>query len=351
MNACSFLPYLPKSHEKYVFLAVMLPMTVNAALIDCWTFDDVTPGAISSGTLSTGINGGQAFIRGAGAVGVPGAVDLPGGSSGSAAYIDLPNGLISSRSSVTLATWMTFSSTVNPWQRVFDFGSTAGNVELTGPGGGGAGYDYILLAPIQGNNPNAQRIEYRNNDANINTTDSAISTPIGSEHLFTFVWEDMGGGLARQGWYLDGTLITMSGNFAGSLSTINDVNNWLGRSNWTVDGNTDGTYNQFAIYDTAFSGAEVSALFAAGPSSHIPETSSTLMLAGSLLGLMDRCRRRLLARPPRHRGLGHPATPAQRERQTGGHHRSRRPHAAARLVEWPRRRRLRPRRRHGLRHH
>jgi Concanavalin A-like lectin/glucanases superfamily len=278
--------------KRYLIGALLLPLPLNAALVECWTFNDLSAGGLTgNGTeISYGINGSPAVIRGAGASATGSAIDLPGGSSGSAAYIDLPNGIVSNKSSITLSAWVTISSTTSPWQRIFDFGSTAGNVELTGPGGGGAGYDYIFLAPVQGNDPNAQRIEYRNNDVTLNTINTAISTPIGSEHLFTFVWEDMGGGLARQGWYLDGSLVTMSGNFAGSLSAINDVNNWLGRSNWTVDGNTDGTFNQFALYDHAMTGAEVVAEFAAGPT-HIPETSSSLTAAAALLGLTLRRRR------------------------------------------------------------
>jgi MYXO-CTERM domain-containing protein len=283
--------------KKYLLGTLLLPLPLNAALIECWTFNDLAAGGLTgNGTeVSFGINGSPAVIRGAGASATGSAIDLPGGSSASAAYIDLPNGLVSNKSSITLSSWVTISSTTSPWQRIFDFGSTDTGVgpqggELFGPGGGGQGLEYILLAPAQGNNPNAQRLEYRENGATINTTDSAISTPIGSEHLFTFVWEDMGGGLARQGWYLDGSLVTMSANFTASLSALNDVNNWLGRSNWTVDGNTDGTFNQFALYDHAMTGAEVAADFAAGPS-HIPETSSALLAAGAVLGLGFRRRR------------------------------------------------------------
>ena len=122
--------------------------------------------------------------------------------------------------------------------------------------------------------------------------DSNVTIPLGTQHLFTFVWDDLGPNNSTQSWYLNGNLvISQTTGLNMNLNDISDVNNWLGRSNWGGDENTDGTYNQFAIYDTAFSPAEVAASFAVGPTSHIPEPSVNLVLAGSLLGLMIRRRR------------------------------------------------------------
>ncbi len=63
-----------------------------------------------------------------------------------------------------------------------------------------------------------------------------------------------------------------------NLSTFNDNNNWLGRSQWP-DPIFDGGYDQLAIYNTALTGPEITAAFAAGPVP-VPETS------GALLGLL-----------------------------------------------------------------
>lgn len=46
---------------------------------------------------------------------------------------------------------------------------------------------------------------------------------------------------------------------------INDVNNWLGRSNWTGDGYLHGDLNEFRIYDGAMNDAAAAESFAAGP--------------------------------------------------------------------------------------
>ena len=41
------------------------------------------------------------------------------------------------------------------------------------------------------------------------------------------------------------------------LGNLHDVNNWLGRSNWTVDQNFAGSFNEFRIYNHAMTPAEV----------------------------------------------------------------------------------------------
>jgi hypothetical protein len=48
------------------------------------------------------------------------------------------------------------------------------------------------------------------------------------------------------------------------LNTINDVNCWLGKSNWN-DPAFNGTFDEFRMYDGAMSDADVAAEFAAGP--------------------------------------------------------------------------------------
>ncbi len=289
--------------KKYIFLTALVPLPLHAALVEMWTFNDVPLGPVADGTLSIGVNGGVAQIRGGGVNSVTASgggflgtggrgIDLPGGASGTAGYIDLPNGLVSSHSEITLNTWMTIDG-IQGWSRIFDFGST--NIgtgtqggELFGPGGGGEGFEYIMISAMNGTDPNLHRLEYRENQATINTTDGTTTFALGTEHLWTFVWDDLGGGQATQAYYFDGILMAQSPVFAASLTNLNDVNNWLGRSNWTGDANTDGTYDQFEVYNTAFSAAEVQAAFAAGP---IPEPSTQLVLAGSLLGLFLRRRR------------------------------------------------------------
>src|SRR5690606_24333328 len=62
----------------------------------------------------------------------------------------------------------------------------------------------------------------------------------------------------------DGELIGEA-QTAVALSDLNDVNNWLGRSNWTVDANLQATFDEFRIYDFALTTNQVLGNFQAGP--------------------------------------------------------------------------------------
>src|SRR5262249_15901260 len=49
------------------------------------------------------------------------------------------------------------------------------------------------------------------------------------------------------------------------LSALNDVNNWLGRSQYPSDPGFLGAFDEFRIYRAALTQAQVQASFAAGP--------------------------------------------------------------------------------------
>jgi hypothetical protein len=50
----------------------------------------------------------------------------------------------------------------------------------------------------------------------------------------------------------------------GSFSMLNDVNNWLGRSQYAADAAFTGTLHEFRIYDAALSPAMVQESFLGG---------------------------------------------------------------------------------------
>src|SRR5262249_25592199 len=75
---------------------------------------------------------------------------------------------------------------------------------------------------------------------------------------------------------VDGTTKFMSlyqnGAFLGqialgttTLGGLNDVNNWLGRSQFTPDPEFAGSINEFRIYSSARTAAQIMASFTAGP--------------------------------------------------------------------------------------
>ena len=107
----------------------------------------------AGGVLEDSVGGANGVVLGAGGSFTGGQLKLPGGASATQAYGDLPNGLLSSLTDATLEAWVTIDGSQN-WGRIFDFGSSdvGGGVggEVTGPGGGGEGRDYLALTASRG---------------------------------------------------------------------------------------------------------------------------------------------------------------------------------------------------------
>ena len=261
----------------------------HGAVIHLWDFNEASGNAVIDS-----IGGQNGSIIGDGASRISGQVSLPGGSSATAPYIDLPNNLISPLTNTTLEGWVTPQGTQS-WARVFDFGSSVGG-ELSAPGGGGDGLDYIILSFNRGTNANQQRVELRNEDpatgAGQSTIDSDIGQIIGEEFHFAVTFEAgaADGGANLVSHYRNGDLVA-SGPTEINLSDLNDVNNWLGRSNWVNDANAHADYNEFRIHDAALSASEVSSSFATGPTP-IPEPSLPAFIALGMVAFIVRRRRR-----------------------------------------------------------
>src|SRR5687767_7094081 len=111
----------------------------------------------------------HATVRGSGSSFTGTRLVLNGGASTTAAYGDLPNGLLSARSAdnagsgaVTVEGWVRITGNRTS-ARIFDFGSTTGG-ELIGPGGGGTALDTFTLFGQLGGIASTRRVEVRNND-------------------------------------------------------------------------------------------------------------------------------------------------------------------------------------------
>jgi len=80
--------------------------------------------------------------------------------------------------------------------------------------------------------------------------------------------------------YLNGQRIT-NGPASIPLSTINDVNVWLGKSQW-VDPYFNGQFDEFRIYNGVVSDTAMAASFSAGPNAlFVPLPSLSVALSGS----------------------------------------------------------------------
>ncbi len=262
------------------------PPTVNPPIPDhLWTFTTQANSTAESGTVFVDEIGGnlQTILLGNGGQLTGSSVVLPGNTTGNqsgfsiSAYLDLPNGIISASPGLTIEAWATPLSSKN-WQRLFDFGRC---VETSGPGaatgeiidsaiepGNYSAWDNLSLTFNNNNDFNTQQLEgeYDNNGPVYYT--STAATVAGTQYHYALVVEDGVGTYGASGirvkWYRNGTLQN-SRDFNFRLVNMEDVNNWIGRSMYGGDSNSNLSLNELRIYRHAITPAEVVASYTAGP--------------------------------------------------------------------------------------
>jgi len=187
-----------------------------------------------------------------------GAVTLAGRMEGQ--YVDLPNGLVSGLESVTLETWLTWYGGPE-WQRIFDFGDDQTGVE----GAQGSGSTYLFLTPrITDDGGRLVRVAYQRTAYPEVQLDATRTLPAGT---LTHVAVTFDGATSTFALYLDGGLENsmVVSNVPMQLSAINDINDWMGRSQYAADPDLGATIEEFRIYSVALSAAQIRTSFSAGP--------------------------------------------------------------------------------------
>jgi hypothetical protein len=225
----------------------------------------------AAGTADTGVvvkdlvGNADATVLGAGATFNGSRLVLPGGASATAAYVDLPNGILSGLGAanpggtgqVTLEGWVRHTG-LRDWSRIYDFGSsTAG--DLPGPGGTGTGQDFVMLTAQTGADP-IHRFE-TTDLGNPNSRWDEVTGALNQDLHFAFTWNETTG---ERKYYENGKEVGSLPGGGVLLSDITDINNWLGRSQFTGDGNFQGEYDEFRIYNRVLSPGEVLGDFQAG---------------------------------------------------------------------------------------
>ncbi len=193
------------------------------------------------------------------------------------AYVDLPNGMISPLGkSATFMAWFTFTPVANDaWPRIFDFGTSTGG-EGFATGGDGVRYvnelpyvdtasvdaqEYVMLTPQQGTG-SAWRFEsIVRPPANSVLVDPSSNTALRNVEACVTCVFDAATGVNTV--YLNGVQVLQATNTTHNLANINDVNNWLGRSQWP-DAMFSGKLNEFRIYDIPLSKYWVKAYYELG---------------------------------------------------------------------------------------
>jgi Concanavalin A-like lectin/glucanases superfamily len=191
-------------------------------------------------------------------VGGKGAVVLSGGTTGP--YVDLPNKLISSLTDVTLEAWVTWGGG-NAWQRIFDFGDSTNATPEDNPANGKS---YLFLTPSTDTaSTGVMRGVYSLTGGAVAAETRVEAATAMAQVLaqVALVVDSKGGKLLM---YMNGVSAGEQ-TFAGSLASINDVNAWLGRSQYNADPELTGTFHDFRIYSAALTPLQIATSFAGGP--------------------------------------------------------------------------------------
>jgi hypothetical protein len=202
------------------------------AIIHRWSFE---------GNPNDSVGAAHGTLMG-GATIADGALTLAGGTSGQ--YLDLPNGLISELTDATLEAWVTWTgSSGGMWQRVFDFGSSS-----MAEGQAGAGNKYLFLSTDK------FRVCYTSATPPSEVfVDSPGGFPTSGVAHVAVVVNDAANTLSL---YLDGDSVGSTA-LDLPLSAVNDVNNWLGRSQYAADQYFAGKISEFRIYGAALTGPQL----------------------------------------------------------------------------------------------
>ena len=178
--------------------------------------------------------------------------------NGDGDYVDLPNGIISDLGvNATFETWTTWNGPEGSyWQRIFDFGASNGLEDESVASGDAT---YIFTTPRGGDG--ALRTGYRlGPTAEERVVDDTSVMAIGEEQHIAVVWNGEEGLISM---YVEGQMVR-EGELHFSLEDFDDVNNWLGRSQWP-DAMYAGSYNEFRIYDYPLTENQLYGNYLAGP--------------------------------------------------------------------------------------
>jgi hypothetical protein len=185
------------------------------------------------------------------------------------AYVDLPNGIFTGAvgsgtfGAVTLEIWATPQQNRN-WARLADFGTSNDGEDISGSG---SGTDYVIMVPQRDGNGQALASAHSSAGAE-NFAYAGFGLPVGVKSHMVAVYDQTNTAAGPDGtitlYVNNGAPVTAAIPAGMLLDSITDNNNWLGRAQWG-DPLFDGLIDEFRIYDTALSAAEVATSFTAGP--------------------------------------------------------------------------------------
>jgi uncharacterized repeat protein (TIGR03806 family) len=273
---------------KTAFALLLVADSAAQTVTHRWSFNST--GSAANGTVIPDlIQAAPATIVGTGAARNGSTIVLPGTTTGNAAtstiaaYLDLPNGIVSSKTHLTVEIWATVVSARN-WQRLFDFGrmGTSGSGEVGNnagsPGAGTVSRDNLMLSVSRNGVLNDQRLAARLDGAPEIGANHSLSTSTTTRYHYVATFQAGAGANPATGgrftWYRNGAQVGfLDTNFR--LDQIEDVNNWLGRSQYSNDSNANISYDEVRLYDHVLTPAQIAANTAAGPDANLPAPAVT----------------------------------------------------------------------------
>jgi beta-xylosidase len=166
------------------------------------------------------------------------------GTSGS--YVNLPGGLVSGSSAVTLECWATFGTNGN-WARLADFGNISG----------GNGIQYFFYSPHTA--LGGQRLELRTNT----TTTFDIAGTLDNRAVCLACIVDPANSYAAV--YTNGVLEQALSNPWPVFSSVSTAWSFIGRSLFSADAWLNATVDEFRIYDGRLTPDEIATDYKFGP--------------------------------------------------------------------------------------
>jgi hypothetical protein len=197
--------------------------------------------------------GAPAVIRGGAMLDGSGELTLDGQDD----YVDLPNDILTGLSEVTVVAWIRHLGGA-AYTRIFDFG-VGRDGEDPAEGLATVGTAYLAATPFTGFVPPYLAALVTNAGAG---GEVAAVTDVQLDDALHMVAVAVSP--TRLELFHDGALIARVPSSV-PLSTIENVNNWLGRSQYDQDPYLHARFAGLSIYDRALSACAVSTLHAAGP--------------------------------------------------------------------------------------
>ena len=177
-------------------------------------------------------------------------------------YVNLPPGVVSSCSNITLIAWINLAS-VSYWSRILDFGNDTTT--------------YLFLTPRNGFNYTARFAVTATGAGGEQQINCPVPVDIGAWHQVAVTLNSAFGIL-----YLDGAPVGTNSSLTISPAALGPTtHNYLGKSQFSADPYLDGAFDEFRIYNVALSPAEIAATAALGPDQLLSTNPPPVSLAAS----------------------------------------------------------------------